>query len=370
MINIDLQKKTLLAVKYPKTAWHELVDPFFKYLPHRFPRFVNCFITERCNFNCPMCHVKTSRLKRLTELPLKTLQSFFDSIAPFAPSVSIAGGEPLMHPEIIKIIAYLTQKHIVKCLVTNGMLLEKMAPKLIDAGLDFLAISFDGPDEKTQYQRGLIHGSFNQIIKSINQIIKFRGKNILPNIRIATVISSANINNFDQMYHLALDLGVDQRSISHHFYYYDEIMSQQEKFSQTTGFGNDVWGEYCGHRKILFNSKQRQTISDKLKYIQQLSNSHQTKLKITLPTTMDVDSFYTGRFPNQKSWCLSPFNQVYLRGNGDVELCHGYILGNIKENSLFDLWNSPQTKRFQQYIKTHHLIPACFRCCSLNPVFD
>lgn len=130
MINIDLQKKTLLAVKYPKTAWHELVDPFFKYLPHRFPRFVNCFITERCNFNCPMCHVKTSRLKRLTELPLKTLQSFFDSIAPFAPSVSIAGGEPLMHPEIIKIIAYLPKNTLLNVLSPTACCLKKWPQNL------------------------------------------------------------------------------------------------------------------------------------------------------------------------------------------------------------------------------------------------
>lgn len=370
MINVDFRKKILLSYKYPKTAWHELTDPLTKNSAHNFPRFVNCFITERCNFNCPMCHVKASRLKNLTELPLKILSPFFDNIAPFAPSVSVAGGEPLMHPEIIDIVKHLTKKRIVKCLVTNGMLLEKMATPLIDAGLDFLAISFDGPDEKTQYQRGLIHGSFSQIVKGVKKIVKLKNNSILPNIRIATVISRANINNFDKMYNLALDLGVDQWSISHHFYFYDKIQKQQKIFSKTTGFGSDVWGEYNGNKKILFNEKERAIIANKLDYIKDLVNSKKTNIKITLPPTLDTENFYTGKLPNKKSTCPSPFNQIYLRGNGDVELCHGYILGNIKKNTLYNIWNSPKTKKFQKYIRTHKLIPACFRCCSLNPVFD
>ncbi len=370
MAQLNLKKELKLGLKYPKTAKNIILD---KYLyPNKatpFPRLINCFITERCNFNCPMCHVAKSRLKNLTELSFTDLKKFFDSIAPYSPTVSLAGGEPLMHPEIIKIIKYLDDKKIVKGLVTNGMLLEKMAQEIIDSGLDFLAISLDGPDEATQFERGLVKNSFSQIIKGIKKVIKLRGKNSFPNIRIATVISKANINNFDKIYEIIKKLNVDEWSISHHFYYFDEIQKQQSKLSKKHNFGNDVWGEYNGKNKIFFNKKDRLTISKKLNDIKLLIKNNDSKIKITLPNTMDVNNFYTGTIPSKKSTCTSPFNQVFLRGTGEIEMCHGYILGNIKNESLKDIWNNQKTKKFQKYIQKNELIPACFRCCSLNPVF-
>lgn len=370
MANLNIKKKIKLALKYPLTAKHTVFDKFlYENKATPFPRLINCFITERCNFNCPMCHVAASRFKNMNELSLEYLKKFFDNIAKFSPSISLAGGEPLMHPEIIDIIKYLDQKKMVKGLVTNGLLLEKMAPDLINSGLDFLAISLDGPDESTQYQRGLVKNSFPQIIKGIKKIIELRGDKTFPNIRIATVISKANIANFDQIYQVIKDLGVDEWSISHHFYFYDKIKQQQSKFSQKTKFGNDVWGEYNGTKKVLFNVKERLIISQKLKEIQSLINSHKSKVKITMPNSMDVKNFYTGTFPKKESTCTSPFNQVFLRGNGDIEMCHGYILGNIKDSSLFDIWKNKRTTKFQKYIQKNKIIPACFRCCSLNPIF-
>lgn len=370
MAQLDLSKKLILALKYPKTAFNTLTDSFFysnRATP--FPRVINCFITEKCNFKCPMCHVADSRLKNLNHLSFKQLQPLFDEISSFSPSVSLAGGEPLMHPEIIKIIKYLNQKKIVKAMVTNGLLLEKMADQLVHSGLDFLAISLDGPDEATQYQRGLVKNSFDQIIKGIQKIISLKGNHSFPNIRVATVISRANIHNFDQIYHLVKKLGVDEWSISHHFYFYDKIKKQQSDFSSKTGFGNEVWGEYHGHKKVFFNAKERSLITQKLNQIQSIIDRGDSQVKITMPTTMDVDSFYTGVIPSKKSTCTSPFNQVFLRGNGDIEMCHGYILGNINHDTLQHIWKNKKTLKFQNYIQKHKTIPACFRCCSLNPVF-
>jgi len=370
MAKLNIKKEIKLAIKYPNTAKNIILDKYFyqnKATP--FPRTINCFITERCNFNCPMCHVVSSRLKNLHELSFKELKPLFDEISHYSSSISLAGGEPLMHPEIIKIIKYLDNKNIVKGLVTNGMLLEKMAHNLINSGLDFLAISLDGPDEPTQYNRGLVKNSYLQIIRGIKKIIKLRRNKLLPNIRIATVISKANINNFDQIYNIVKDLGVDEWSISHHFYYYDKIKKQQSLLSQKTGFGNEVWGEYNGSKKIFFNKSDRQIISQKLENIKYLINHNNSKVKITFPTTMDIENFYIGTIPNKKSTCTSPFNQVFLRGNGDIEMCHGYILGNIKNDKLKSIWNSSKTLKFQKYIQKHKTIPACFRCCSLNPSF-
>ena len=119
--------------------------------------------------------------------------------------------------------------------------------------------------------------------------------------------------------------------------------------------------------KLYKDKIQQQSIS--LDKIQKIIQTGESKVKITLPTTMDVENFYTGTVPNKKSTCTSPFNQVFLRGNGDIEMCHGYILGNIKTENLQNIWKNTKTLKFQKYIQKHKTIPACFRCCSLNPIF-
>lgn len=47
--------------------------------------------------------------------------------------------------------------------------------------------------------------------------------------------------------------------------------------------------------------------------------------------------------------CAQPWQRLYIRGNGDVTPCcamfSSYLkLGNIKESSLYDLWNSRKAR--------------------------
>lgn len=367
MINTNLTKKIKLAINYPKVAINTLTDPILNQnRASKFPRLVNCFITEKCNFNCPMCHVVNSRLKNLNQISLKTIKKIADEGYKYGVSFQLSGGEPLMHPEIINIIKYLHQKKIPTSLVTNGLLLEKYAKEIVDSGLDFLAISLDGPDEATQYKRGYVKNSFDQIIKGIKKIVKLRGNNQFPNIRIATVITKSNLHNFDQIYPVIEKLKVDQWSISHFFYYFDQIKCDQQKFYQKYKTGNDIWGQDLKSNKEYFNQAERELLKTKIKNISSIKNN---QLIISINNKIDIDQYYTGKKPSKTSKCTSPFQQVFLRGNGDVEICHGFIAGNIHQKSLTEIWKSPSVDRFRKIFLKLKTIPACFRCCALDIKF-
>lgn len=371
MPNIDLKKKFVLARKSPLTALNTVLDPVLYHRhPTPFPRLINLFVTESCNFNCPMCHVKSSRLQRKkTQISLDNLKPLIDESSPFQPSFQLAGGEPLLHPQIFKIIKYISDKKMISGLVTNGLLLEKYAQDIIDSDLDFLAVSLDGPDETTQYQRGFVKNSFTQIIKGIKKIIRLKKNSHLPNIRLATVISKNNLNNFDQIFSLAQNLRIDQWSLSHHFFYNQNIQKTQNKFSRQHHLGADIWGEYIGNRKEFFTPKQRQTLKLKLKKLNQnIKTAKNIKTNIIPPAT--VDPYYTQTPPSTRSSCLSPYRQVFIRGNGDVEMCQGYILGNIKGQKLKDIWTSSKASHFRHVFSSNPIMPSCFRCCALDIKFD
>jgi radical SAM protein with 4Fe4S-binding SPASM domain len=83
----------------------------------------------------------------------------------------------------------------------------------------------------------------------------------------------------------------------------------------------------------------------------------------------DLERYYTDHSAcfdyNQ---CISIFQAVEVNSNGDMSPCrdyHDYVVGNIKDATITQLWNSPAYKKFRQSLATEGLMPVCSRCCGL-----
>jgi radical SAM protein with 4Fe4S-binding SPASM domain len=66
--------------------------------------------------------------------------------------------------------------------------------------------------------------------------------------------------------------------------------------------------------------------------------------------------------------CISIFQAVEVNSNGDLSPCrdyHDYVVGNLKEATITELWNSPAYRKFRQSLTTEGLMPVCSRCCGL-----
>ena len=84
--------------------------------------------------------------------------------------VDITGGEPLLHPDISKIIEYCTRCGILPRIITNGVLLGKKALELHNAGLRHIEISIHG--YASNYERILhIQDSWNKLRNGISKVV-------------------------------------------------------------------------------------------------------------------------------------------------------------------------------------------------------
>lgn len=174
--------------------WHYF--PKFFITP-TFPTHLEIEASSACQMKCPMC--KTTQMIREgikfqgfmnIELYKKIIDECQDE-----PIYSIKlswRGEPLLNPHIVKMVSYAKRKGIRDvAFLTNG---ERLNPKLIEelvnAGLDWISISFDGMEKI--YNKIRKPAIFEETIEKIKYIRFYREKinKKKPLIRIQSVHSA------------------------------------------------------------------------------------------------------------------------------------------------------------------------------------
>ena len=104
--------------------------------------------TRRCNLSCGYCNEYDDVS---APVPTEEMIRRIDRLAYLGTTIiTISGGEPLLHPEIEKIIARIRHHGIIAGIITNGYLLTpKKIVALNEAGLEHLQISIDNvtPDD-------------------------------------------------------------------------------------------------------------------------------------------------------------------------------------------------------------------------------
>jgi len=112
-------------------------------------------VIDRCNFRCPYCmpeeaypadHAFLRARDRLDFGEIERIARVFVSLG--VRKLRLTGGEPLLRRELPKLIARLAAIEGVEdlALTTNGMLLEKFAQPLHEAGLRRVTVSMDSVD--------------------------------------------------------------------------------------------------------------------------------------------------------------------------------------------------------------------------------
>lgn len=110
--------------------------------------YINLQITERCNFNCLHCFNAADNAVPKEQMSFEQIDDILDQAVDCGvASVLITGGEPLVHPDFMKIADLIAQKGLSMFeLNTNGYFLtEEILDHLISIGLKpEMKISFDG----------------------------------------------------------------------------------------------------------------------------------------------------------------------------------------------------------------------------------
>ena len=163
----------------------------------RVPLIVNLTLTYRCNLRCEYCAVWR---QPAPEMDTATILSLVDQIADAGTErLSLGGGEPMIRRDIGTIIARAKQRGLTVNLLSNGFQIPRRIGEL--EGLDFLAVSLDGPQDVHDQARG--KGSFRQAMGAIRAA---RAAGI--EVWTTTVLTRMNIGHIADILELARNEGV------------------------------------------------------------------------------------------------------------------------------------------------------------------
>jgi MoaA/NifB/PqqE/SkfB family radical SAM enzyme len=161
----------------------------------RRPYVLSHGITARCNLQCRFCEYweKPGR-----EMSTPEIFRMLEDARSFGIGVYNAWtAEPLLRPDLPDILRHAKGLGLMTSLITNGKLLARRIHEL--GNLDYLSVSVDGIDS---YQE--LRGIDLQVVLEGIKAAKATGHELLMNC----VINGKNINEIDDLVHLAEELGV------------------------------------------------------------------------------------------------------------------------------------------------------------------
>lgn len=288
-----------------------------------------------CNFNCNFCPCYRSSYRaeeRHAMMDFALFQKVVDDMAEFEEQVKVVYlygfGEPLMNPDIVRMARYLKDKHVCReiRIYTNGALLNpEMNQQLADSGIDLIRISLEGLTSEDYKATCEAKIDFDGLVRNIADLFeRTRGK-----CEVSVKVANVSI----------------------------KTEADAEKFY-------DIF----------------EPISD-YRFVEDIVEGWPEFEEIVLPEDAINADQWIWRKRDRKGYtiCTYSMTNMVVYANGYVGACpadwkFGTQYGDIHENSLKELWNSPRLRELQlkHLERRRSEIDVCrnCKCCGYDDVDD
>ena len=375
-----------------------LQDPKPENLP--MPTFLQLRVTNLCNLRCKMCgqwgdtgiyradgfsasatdgEKERKRIQELIgakrQLALSDYVRLLDEVAPFQPIVSLFGGEPFLYPDIIPLIREVKKRGLTCTIITNGGRLEKHARELVEAGMDSVAVSIDGPPEIHDRIRGQ-KGAYEKAVAGVREVARWRKElgRVLP-MQIAILpITDLNLEDIPAALAALQELPLDTINVGLRWFIPKTVGAQYEAVMRAT-FGVEAtsWKGFDFDASDLAVTKERQ-MAELVKLLKGLKRRRFLDSTLGRPWTSFVPDVPAERVPDY----FRDFNQTFghdlcpvawyfaqVEPDGEVCFCGDfpdYFIGNVKKQTFREIWMGEKAWKFRRKLAREPL-PICARCC-------
>lgn len=307
------------------------------------------------------------RAKRMQPhvLTLDEIKGIADQLPRYS-VLTITGGEPTARYDFMDIIRYVSKKHKGH-FVTNGTVLNDQklgevislgAPSLVSSGLMSVGVSIEGPEEFHD-QIVKIKGAYKKTVRTIQTLAeeKRRQKKKFPIVDLKVVITDENINSLVDIFKLAEDAGVD-------------LVSYQVVNNQPSSYGIEGSGDPKAHMKVPppvrpIDGKLLRQVCEELSARSKANPITKVRFNPIMPID-DIVDHYENTPDLEHFTCNVVWSTMHIGPYGDVFPCFSYNMGNVRKNSLMEIWNGDRYRKFRQQLQQAGIFRGCIGCCMIS----
>ncbi|MBV9842105.1 MAG: radical SAM protein [Sphingomonadaceae bacterium] len=277
-------------------------------------------ITAHCNLRCRGCRYGRDFMPG-AQLPYEIVERLIeDAAAAKVPAVRLYGGEPLLHPDVVRMVEASNRLGVGCYMTTNALILDRKIEALHAAGLRKLTIGYYGEggafDDYVQRP-----GRFDRLIESLTNTRRLFGPdeleiqlNFLLSRRSATIAAVEQVRAFAERFDARIHMDVVHYSLP----YFQE--------------GED--------RELQFRPEDRPAVDRVI--------DHMLAIKASQPELLTESAAALASFAD---WALLQEEMrvpcdarklLWVGADGSVMLCYvTFPLGNLHEKRLSEILYNP-----------------------------
>lgn len=313
------------------------------------PVFANIEITTRCNLRCIHC-ARTIAGREGRDMDPQTFASVL-GLLPHAYRITLVGlGEPLLHPRVTDFVAAASAQGRRTALVTNAMALDSsLSRELLRAGLDSIAFSIDGPDQRSAAE--LRPGTdLARVLANIREFVAL-AKSVRPvSTAVFSSLSSKTAPSLQQLTEVIAGLGVHVLMLSD--------LNFRENVGQT------LWKNMDSDTAALLKTAVRRSLRHNLPVLsvhglEEFGLWKRYGKFLLLPP----DELF--QRSQKQRWCYSPWQTIPVNVAGEVTLCDcqpEISAGNILRQPLATVWHGAVLEEHRRRMLSDDPPEACKIC--------
>ncbi|WP_405744271.1 putative heme d1 biosynthesis radical SAM protein NirJ2 [Anaerovibrio slackiae] len=271
--------------------------------------------TNACNMYCDHCY-RDAGCKAEEELSTAEAKTLLEQIARAGFKIMIfSGGEPLMRPDIVELVAYAASLGLRPVFGTNGTLITlEMAQKLKAAGAMGMGISLDSMDREKHNKFRKFPGAWEGAVQGMRNC-RAAG---LP-FQIHTTVMEWNNHELENL----TDFAVAEGAVAHHFF-----------FLVPTGRAKTIEAE----------SLRAEAYEDTLTRIMKKQQEVEIELKPTCAPQFLRIAAQMGLKTRFRRGCLAGTAYCIISPRGKVQPC-AYLnmeLGDVRQTPFDEIWKNSE----------------------------
>jgi len=281
-----------------------------------YPPHMSIELTEGCNLRCDYCY-RESDATKLAHMPTEELLELIEKLwAGGLRTVELTGGEPTVHRDFRRILAFCAEKFAMVGVLTNGTRLDDaLAHQFAEMGARLMySVSLDASTPELHDARRGVKGAW---ARTTRNIARLAGLGVA--IRVSMVVDERNFNDIESTLLLARSLGARVFS-------YSPLLP-------------------LGRGKKLFSTKWKMNGMDVLKKEQYLAETYKGFLGMLSEEAVCEVEGDEGCGAGYRTFAMDPW--------GNVRPCATFgpkevVFGNLRTQSLEEVFGQPAVFAMKQ----------------------